>query len=206
MPTALSAFLPEVLISATGCANVVAENFIRNAAIDFCNLTNCVEVVLDPITVKAGELDTELTVGSATELVKIISVYADGKPIDPINELTLRSIDRSWKAATGTPSRFIDSESGLRLFPTPVNDVLIDCCVSTRPKSGASSIDDRLFTRWKSAIVHGALNKLLAIPKQPFTDIALAEFHGREYVKKVYEANAAMIRRMSGAPLRTVPA
>lgn len=201
---ALSAFLPEVMLNAPGCADVVAMNYIRNAAIEFCNLTYVVSEEIDPVTLTAGLFESEVSAPSGTAIVAVHSVYADGEPIDPVSELELRQKYGNWKERTGTPAGYLTSAEGIRIFPIPQSDVVIEASVATRPTVAATTLNDVLLNEWKQAIVSGALSELLMVPGQSFTEPNTAMMHKVKFDDRVIAAQAKAFKQTSYAPLRTV--
>jgi len=54
---------------------------------------------------------------------------------------------------------------------------LYDARVAVKPALDAAAIDDIVANKYDEVLVHGALSKLYSIPRKPWTDMNLAQFH-----------------------------
>jgi len=96
-------------------------------------------------------------------------------------------------------------EAQVALHPTP--DAAYDMTIAAliAPKRGATSIDDRLVTKWECALQDGALSYLLALPDVPWSNLQLAQAHDGRFGAAISQAaNVASLGFNTGtAPLRT---
>lgn len=202
MATPLSSFLPEILLSAPGLADVIAESYVRNSAIKFCNLTRYVIETLDSQTIRSGEYEVDLIVSGGEEVAAVKSVYVDGRPIDPISEQDLSSQYGGWKTYTGWPKHYLSDAAILRLFPIPTAEIVVDVTVAKRPTSTAVTVNDVLYKEWREAIVAGALSQILLVPNQTFTNPQIALVQNQIFSDWVVTAQAKSYKQTNRAALR----
>lgn len=97
-------------------------------------------------------------------------------------------------------------EAQFSLHPTPdaVYDMTIGAVIA--PKVGSTSIDDRLVTKWRTAMEDGALAYLRAMPDVPWFNERRAEKHEFEFRRAISQAaNIASLGFNAGAtPLRSI--
>lgn len=204
--TPLSSFLPEIMLAAPGLADVVAESYVRNAAITFCNLTKCITETLDAETVAAGDYEYDVVPGGSEELVEVLNVYVDGRPIDPISEQELRRGYGAWRDKSGHPSHYKADTEVLRLFPIPTTAVSVEAEIVKRPTTTTTHLADALYKEWREAIAAGAMSKILMIPGQTFTNPQMAAVYGVMFSDWQVTAQAKTMKRTAYAPLRVEPA
>ena len=202
---ALSAFTNEIVLGAPGCPYPLAEHYLRNTAIDFCNRTKYITEELAEITVAAGATSSTLTLSAGEEVAEVTMAYADGEPLEPVSEVQLQRDVGNWKERTGTPTHFLSSSTTIRLYPTPTTDVTLVVTVAKRPTSTATTLSDVLNTEWREAMISGSLGGLLMIPKQGFTDPQMGMVQRQIYNDWIISAQAKAYKKTSYAPMRVEP-
>lgn len=96
-------------------------------------------------------------------------------------------------------------EAQVALHPTPDAAYSMTIGVRITPKRGATSIDDRLVTKWEYALQDGALAYLLALPDVAWANLPLAQVHGQRFEDAINRAatSAALGYNPGTTPLRT---
>lgn len=202
---ALSSFTNEIVLGAPGLPIIMAEHYLRNTAIDFCNRTKYIDQELAPVTVAAGVASSTLTVAAGEEIVEVILAYANGLPLEPVSEIQLQRDVGEWKTKSGTPTHFLSSGGTIRLYPIPTTDVTLVATVAKRPTRTSATLDDRLNDEWREAMVGGALANALMVPNQSYSNLELAAVQKQIYNDWVISAQAKAYKKTSYAPMRVQP-
>lgn len=164
----LSHVLPEV----QGCSDPLAEQAIKDAAIDFCQRSRVWIHVCDPADIDAGEVSYDLDLPAGAALVQVNEVYVGGQLLNPVDgysaggdeELVLKQspdahlLDGLQVSLIAKPSRSSTS------FPAWINERYQDGIVAGAKaylmrKQGtawynpqqAQSYADQFHTAWSSA-------------------------------------------------------
>jgi len=93
-----------------------------------------------------------------------------------------------------TPDKFI-------ILPLPDDEktYTLKLIYALKPKRDAVGMPAHILDEIEEAVVHGALQELLILPNQPWTDRELATYHARQFTFKVTERRArANIGNMRG--------
>lgn len=168
-------FLPEVLPFVPDVPEVVAENAVRNACIEFCERTNYLQATLAPFTTVADQAEYTVPVPANTKLVQIMTAYWGERLLIAKTQEELAHVFRrvNWMTMTGAPFYITKIEqTKVRLVPLPdaagIDDVTLR--VSLAPSRTSTTVDDQIYNEWLETIANGARYRLYSIPKQPFTD------------------------------------
>lgn len=202
MATALSSLLPYIALSAPNCPHPLIQSMVLQSCIQFCNDTRVIVKTVSGVTATASDTDVSIAPGTDLDIVGIDAVYLDGAPLTPTTEAVLRDRYGDWKSMTGTPTGYISTDTGVRLFPLQIASTTIDVDITTRPTQTATAVDDSLATTWRETIVSGALYRLLSLPKKDWSDPNMAVFHYGQFNDGVVTGQARRIKKTSYAPLR----
>jgi len=181
---ALTVLVPDVLAEIPGIPSFVAERQILRATRLFTEETRAWRVNLQlsvVATVAAVNLTALLPVG--TELVDIVSMknVGGGEPVHPKTFKWLDQNTSDWRGQTDIAARWyvLDGNNTVRLVPTPAvtTAALYDVRVAVKPLLTATTIDDLLINKFSEPLIHGALAQLYQMPRKPWTDGGLAQFH-----------------------------
>ena len=84
-----------------------------------------------------------------------------------------------------TPDKYI-------ILPLPDAERVYQCrmFVALKPKTNATGIDEFMFDELEEVIMHGALQHLLVLPNQNWSDRELASYHAKQYAYQVSERRA----------------
>lgn len=185
-----SEWLDDVMPSLPGCNTELAEDAIRKAAIELCQLSNVVQVDLDTITTESGVTTYDVSVDNQTDIERIESVSIDG-------ETVVRPIDSY---------RLLPDSKEIEFFVAPDGAYSLDITVSTCPRTSAVGVDSRVFFDYREPVASGALSKLMVLPKKPWTELALAKYHRDIFMAGVRAAQADAIKRSTTGLLKVAKA
>jgi hypothetical protein len=94
------------------------------------------------------------------------------------------------------------------ILPLPDNNVVYQCrmFLGLKPKRTATAMDSVVFDELEEVIMHGALQHLLVLPNQAWSDRELAAYHAKQYVFQTSErrarANLGNVRGMMRARMQ----
>ena len=204
----LADFHSRVMPHLPGCSVPLVNQFIVDAAIQFCEATGAIRQTMDAITLVPDMGVYDFDAPSQQQVVRITRAFLDGREIRlvPLNEAPTPQ-DR-----TGEPvflhTISTDSYPEFVLTPAPDKAYSLVLEVASRPTRTATALADDLLTLWLEAITAGAIGAGQRIPAQPFTDPAGAGQRYAEFRSHISRAriNASMGRvqgtqRVRGRPL-----
>jgi hypothetical protein len=165
----LDDFFPFVMPSAKGCTEPVAAFAIRNAIIELCREALVWQEWQPVQPSTAGLVTYDFALADQQQFVKLLAVT--------VNKLPLHIVDpqagREAQQRGSTESFAFGLSSGFTVNPVFADDLPIRTFCAVCPTLQAELVSDDL-ERYAEAIAHGALSKLLMIPKRDFTDAATA--------------------------------
>jgi len=182
--TALSVLVPDVRVEIPDIPSFVAERQLLRAAREFCEETRAWRVNIDisvVATVPASNITALLPTG--TELVDVVSIknVSGGEPVKPRTYAWLDQNMSDWRSETDLNAIYyvLDGNNAIRFTPTPsvTTAALYNARVAVKPTLSATDINDVVTNKYDEVLVHGALSKLYLIPRKPWTDANLAQFH-----------------------------
>jgi hypothetical protein len=173
--TPYSSFLTEVVPYLPDVPEVVAENAVRNACIEFCEKTHLVQAEVPPIDIQALTADYVVPVPAGTKFVQVMTAYYGERLLIPKTQEELAHVFRrvNWMNLVGSPfyiTKIVQTQ--VKLVPQPERDEsdILSLRVSLAPTRTSTEVDDQLYNEWLEVIAHGAKHRLYSIPKQSFTD------------------------------------
>lgn len=204
-----SQFLDDVMPEVPGASVALAERAIKSAALDFMLRTGLLRKTVSGIDHPGGATPISIaaSMGGSEIATRVLGVWFEGKslPIKSAEELSQDWPD--WNTRLGTPEfAVVESLDSLWLSPSPAtaqtNKVSIRVIYAY--SDVAASIPDTIFGLYSKEIAYGAKSRLLAMPKKPWTDQALAGAYAAIYSGAV-DAGATRAGMPGGARLRVTP-
>lgn len=193
-------FLPMLNAVATGCPRPTAVNAVRQAAITFCERTRS-WYVDDDFDIRQNELGY-VCVYPQSELFEIESVLFDGHELMPASREYLDRQLTGWHDATGAPSWFTQTRyDTIKVVPSSAGRVHVRAYL--RPAEDAEALPDYLSFKHRRTLVDGALEQLLLLPGQSFTNPNLATYHARRFQSALDRDYNLNLRGQQRAPVRT---
>lgn len=180
MSKTLDQFFPWVLPSAPGCSDLLAQQAIRSACVDFCNRTDLVQRVM-AADATINVQDYVVSPPADMILSRVLSVSYQGcvltvVPADAVNsDIVLRGATIGTAVPLkGAPSWYFQktpTDSGFSVYPIPAVTLVGGLTVkaSFSPSNAAATVEDVLFDDYASDIAAGALAALMLMPGQTFS-------------------------------------
>ena len=107
----------------------------------------------------------------------------------PTTVARLSAMNPSWRTLTGTPIEYYFNDLNTVVFtPNPTSGV-VTLRVALRPTLDDPTIDDRVGAEFQEHIVHGALYRLLRMPKRSWSNADMAAFY-----KDLFETDKGQAR------------
>ena len=184
-------FLPYVLPYAEKCPQLVARRAIRDTIIDLANRTHTTKLRVELKSKKdCGTYELQMPYGITIDMME--DVYYDGNVLKAVNRHMLRQLypETDAMAVTGTPKYYYHTNSPLVLTVVPVpkeDNKSIVCEVDVSFTREMNEFPEEFFTRWVEIVGEGALSRILGMPGQTFTNLAMAAQWANMYAESVRE-------------------
>ncbi len=201
---AWSTFYPDVLVHVPGCPYPLVDHHLRVATIELCQRSKRLKFDMPAFDTVADTPTYPLAPGTKMETVSIIDAAVAGKPIDPATRSELSTGD-DWSTETGQPTKYLmdgDDET-VRLWKMPDAAYTVILTLAIKPAEDATGVEQWFADRYRRTIARGALAELLALPKQPWTDLNMAAIRFEQFEEGVRAAEAQGLKDGTSAPLRT---
>ena len=170
-------FLPYVNQYVPDAGEFVAVDAIKQAAIEFCEKTFVWQYTIPAMDIVAEQSNYVLGTPADTKSVGPIQVYYDTNLLIPKGPDELADIYRmgDWQQVIGHPqyvTRIVKPE--VILVPQPNEDSPATLHIKTAlaPTRDSTEIDSEIFEQYAEAIAWGARARLLAQPRQDYSDKA----------------------------------
>lgn len=203
-----SQFNPYVLQYVPGASDFMAEDAIKQACIEFCEKTYIWQYTIPPIDVVAGTNNYVMPTPAGTKAVGPIQVYYDTNLLIPKSPDELADIYRmgDWQQVSGGPqyvTRVIKPEIILVPNPSTSNPDWLHIKTALAPTRDSDEIDSEIFEQWAEAIAWGARARLLAQPRQDYSDKAGAIEALRMFRSEITRARIQMNKGQTRGSTRT---
>jgi len=205
---AYDVFLQEVLPYVPQCPEVVADNAVRNAVIEFCKKSQWYvrEYTVDLV---ANFSDYQLTLPAGTELCGIQDAWCDNILLKPKGEDDLKRLyGFDWRQVSGRPAYYTQlGPDTIRFAPWPILSATsgVQLIAVLTPTLASTQCDGTIYERWLEGIACGAKARLMELPQQSFTDAQAALVNRQRFVTAIGEARIERNRGFTRATLRVRP-
>lgn len=192
--------LPLVLPRVPGCPELVAEDEIRNAAIDFYQRSLAWRMWTPGVAMVAGQALYTPTLPAGAQMVRVHAATLAGSPLDVT---TADAVDGS----AGLPNAvYTDDLRKLGVWPIPgAAGALLAARVSLAPTESSPGIDDALFDQHRLGIASGAISRIAGQAGKPYTNGSVQAEHDGRFEAAIVDArsragrgNSSARRRVSG--------
>jgi hypothetical protein len=166
-----------VLPFVPGCPRTMAANAIRHAAREFCLRSRAYRSECEPIDIEANTAEYDFPTPSGTDVVKVLEARLEDAEIAPASTDQLRREYRQWATLKGAITHFTQVRPDkIRLFRIPETSVAggLTVLAALAPEVHATSIAMQVWEHYHEPIAHGAIARLAATPKKPYTDYPAA--------------------------------
>ena len=171
-----TAFLPRLLPYLIGCPQPMALQALVDSAISFCEASLVIRQRLDRQLTALGQAEFDIGATSQQTVTRVLKVWLDGVEIYAAAADTVD--DQVITPARPRTFYTLPDDSGLMavLYPVPDRAYTLDVEAALKPTRDATSLHSDLFDTWLEGVVEGAKARLMAIPDQPFSNPAAAQF------------------------------
>lgn len=184
----LSTLRAEVRINAPADTPLL-DFYILRGAIDFFKRSEAWQVT-DDVELSAGDQSFTVPTVANGEFVKLLAVT--------VGERVIEGDDLSKFCASG--------ESGIVwLSEKAEGDMTIKVKSVYTPSDDATTIDPAIGRQYRNALVAAALDKLLKLPKKPWTDFGLSVVHRNEWESEADKAKRMAYFGKQRGPMRSKP-
>lgn len=178
----------------------VTELAIKRVAIDFCRQSWIWRHLCDPQSLLANVAEYDLDFPSAAEVVKVLSVRANGLDLEPSADVMPN------EGNVGVPRQFYQLDtSTLHITPVPDMNVVNGLMVSLalQPSLRATGLPSWIASRYVDGLVSGAIARLMLMPGKPWTDLNAGVYHQARFEAAVATARADAVHGLGRAITRT---
>jgi hypothetical protein len=187
-----------------GCPDIVLDNALRQSAIVFFEMSLAWRVKLDDIPIVAGTNTYAYTPPTGSVVHSITFATFNGQEIAAhTGESDLQNRIWDWRNQSGMPEYVLGGLSSLVLVPNPDCAGTLSLIVALKPSADSVGIDDDLFNEWKEGIIDGALARLMASPKKPYSYPEGSSFHQVQFMVRTGHASSRVAKGFTRAPLQT---
>lgn len=200
-----------------GVPDLVLQQYMNKVAIDLCERAKVWRVTYAPITLVAStNVYTPTSPVAQTELSAILTAKAylatsaKWKDLDVFTAEQVFAVYPGWPEIAETKEPTAVSrrdEATVSVLPTPdsVQTYTLYLYAAIRPTLTATGIDSTIYSTYRRAIYHGVLHELMLMPKRPWSNDKLAQYHGRQWEFMVNAARARANKSFGRANVVVVP-
>jgi len=176
-----------------GCPEVVIDNHIRDAAIDFCERSEVWTYRTPAEQTVDGVSDYFVGIPGGAALENVVSVHVDGLLLSRVSELHSNNNPTAPKGMPRHYSLFEDQE--VRFFPTPDRAYTLYATVVLKPAPSSSGVEDFIFKAHGRNIACGAIASLTVTPGKEWTNLELAAYYKTKFFQGADDAKGRDTRR-----------
>lgn len=204
-------FFSWVLPDVAGCPEITAIQSIRDATIQFCELTLIHQVDHDPVSVvaKISDYDLESPIAN-TRIVKVMKAFYKGQELSPASpdEVTDPALYNSsiggYTPNYQPPTAFFQKDTAsITLMPIPDQSIAnaITMRVALVPSRSSIACEDLLFEQWVEYIAAGAVARLQMSSGKPYSNTQAASVNQARYMAGVNIARSRAVRGFNRSSL-----
>jgi hypothetical protein len=200
-----------------GVPDVVMQFYMNKVASDLCDRAKVWRVNYTPVTLVAGSYTYTVTSPVAqTELSAILLAKYYGATSKKYTEMSVNTAEQVFEVSVGWPDTAnpgqpvavtrVD-ESSISVVPVPdtAETYTLYLYNAIKPTLTATGIESTIYAQYRRAIYHGVLHELMMMPKKPWSNPTLGEYHGKQWEFMVNSARARANKSFSRANLTVVP-
>jgi len=182
-------FLPEVMLDVAGCPDSIAENAVRQAAIEFCNQSRAWRDQLADLSTVDGTAQYIIAVAADSEVISLHKLQHSDSMM-PLPTIPTIHLDRFKLSTTKEKPRWFNQETPatVTLFNTPDAAYTLNVFAVLKPTKASLSGPDFLYNDWLEEIAHGAKKRLKAMSGRSWADPQMVKYHSREFINGWVEA------------------
>lgn len=205
MSQPLEAFFPSLMPRVAGCPEPVALQALRDAAMEFCDMTCIVVAVTEPQPTFLGQSRYTLALPTGTQVTRLLRAWMGKRELGVAQRAAQPlAAHENTSDATGTPSIVaMTAADTVNLLPAPDIPSIAPLAVQValRPTPDATALADDLYMFWRDAVVGGALARIASTPGRPYSDANQAALGASMFNAGLSAARREFHRSRSAAPL-----
>jgi hypothetical protein len=205
-------FHPEVLTFFPNVPEIVVNNAIRNACIEFCDKTSWLVYTPEPIDLLNNVAEYDLTADLPSRdvtVARIEAAWVYELPLQPKTEADLRRIYTiDWRDQVGRPAYYtLNEPTTMVIVPRPTVDTSrgLELTLVLRPTRSSTTVDSSLFERWVEVIAAGARSRLHETPGHAYENIDAAMRLKMQFRAGIATALAERQRGLTRTTMRVRP-
>ncbi len=212
-------FYSEIRPHAPHCPEPTMGRALRNTASEFFKDTSADKVKLAEQNLTIAVPEYTLTPPAGTLIERVVEGYVmdeDGgdreslRQIWPITINDLLELRTNWREEDGNVTHYLHDLNNLtvRVYPIPIatvtNGLVLWATVSPH-LDDSTGIPEERYNRYKTAIVKGALARLLSQPNKAWTDYKQANIYERQFLRGKTKATIEFFTNYGAVRLQTRP-
>ena len=179
-------FFPNILPEVPGVAEMVAENAVRNAVIEFCEKSLILQRDHDPVNIKTGVVDYDLEPPKGYIVVKVMKAWLENSELTPLAPDFVRDatvynrLFTSYESAPDRPRSYLQKdERSVTVWGVPDQDYDngLTMRVALKPTRASDSVESVILEDYSETIASGALYRLMMSAGKPYTNLEMATLH-----------------------------
>lgn len=191
----IASFYPHVMPFATGASEMLVEQYLISAAIDFCSHSLIVQADLDPLTLIPGIVEYDLDQPPQQKIHMLMRAYHGNREIEIVTADMAAGNPAhygNWFYAgatvpTGTPNQLFQKNEKTVMVnraPSDLEPIILTLAAALKPSRKATQLADILFDDYADALALGAASRLLMLPGQAFSSPQLAAVYAAQYAQE----------------------
>ena len=195
-----------VLPDVPGCPTAVADQALREAAIEFYDRSGIVTFENAPVTVVDGTATYGLTAPAGYTVARVQEMFMGDLRLVPVDLARLSQMYIHWQSITGAPQYYIqETTDTFRLVPEPdqnFTDTIVATVVIVPSRASTQIAEDWVWENYAPVIAAGALARLTRMQQKPWMDLQRSVAFEGDFRRGWMSAKDQSDRGGSGAPLQ----
>jgi len=193
MVVAWDKFYTQVQPYVPGCPEIVMDEHLRRAAVDFCARSEVWRFDIEPRQTFPGVSDYYLDTPNHGRLEDVTHLFLEGRRLDRIADLYEQP---NPQVPDTRPDAYAVYMGGaLRFFPTPDREYAFQGAGVLRPAQTATGVEDFIFETYGSDIICGAVASLLEIPNKEWSNPEASLYYRSRFHRAADDAKGRQMRR-----------
>lgn len=199
----LKDFYPAIMPFVPGCPAPTADNWIRQAAIEFCERTKLWRWN-DDFALSGSDYEDILAPAGSTPF-GIERAELDGNKLTPVTAAWLDANVRGWRTNTEVEGggRYITQIDPNTVKVVPNSTGTLYLSLFLKPSHDATDLPDFMADQYRQVIANGALGHIFAIPNQSFTNVEMAVVRTQLFQARLDSLANAGVTGQQRAKVRT---
>lgn len=200
---AFSTLASKVNANVVGCPIPMIIQHVRDAAIRVCERALVWRYEQDAFVLTPGVYQYSFVKPDDARVHAVMLATINGSPLEILTLDDATKLYPDWPITSSTPPaieengsepRSVSQVDAQRFVVLPAPDAAQSYSVrmvyALKPSRSALEMDESVFDEYETAILHGALQTLFAIPEVQWSDKAMTTYHAKQFMFTLGEARA----------------